>query len=60
MDEEEDAFVYIFDRRSNSSGEKQKVHIGGVFSFEGFLEKITDVSEIYQHVECFVFSFVQT
>jgi len=42
-EEEEDAFVYVFDRRPDSCVERQKVHIGGVFSFEGFQEKISEV-----------------
>ena len=42
-EEEEDAFVYIFDRRSDSSVERQKVYIGGVFAFDGFQEKISEV-----------------
>lgn len=42
-DEEEDAFVYVFDRRSSSNGLRHKIHIGGVFSFEGFYEKVADV-----------------
>ena len=42
-EEEEDAFVYVFDRRSDSCIEKQKVYIGGVFSFDGFQEKLSQV-----------------
>ena len=42
-EEEEDAFVYVFDRRSASNGNKQKIHIGGVFSYEGFYEKVINV-----------------
>nr|CAB3266390.1 structural maintenance of chromosomes flexible hinge domain-containing protein 1-like [Phallusia mammillata] len=39
--DEEDAFVYVYDRRSaNVDSEKKKIHIGGVFAFDVFLEKI--------------------
>ncbi|CAK8672425.1 unnamed protein product [Clavelina lepadiformis] len=40
MDEVEDAFVYVFDRRKSNGSRKEKIHIGGIFSFDVFLEKI--------------------
>jgi len=44
--DEEDAFVFIYDCRFPDNAQKEKVHIGGVFSFDVFSEKICEVSSL--------------
>ncbi|XP_078492446.1 structural maintenance of chromosomes flexible hinge domain-containing protein 1-like isoform X3 [Ciona intestinalis] len=46
MDDVEDAFVFVYDRRRGKNEERRKIHIGGVFSFDVFLEKVLDVFEL--------------
>uniref|UniRef100_F6W7J0 Uncharacterized protein n=5 Tax=Ciona intestinalis TaxID=7719 RepID=F6W7J0_CIOIN len=46
MDDVEDAFVFVYDRRRGKNEERRKIHIGGVFSFDVFLEKVLDVFDL--------------
>uniref|UniRef100_H2Z865 Uncharacterized protein n=1 Tax=Ciona savignyi TaxID=51511 RepID=H2Z865_CIOSA len=46
MDDEEDAYVFVYDRRNAENTDRKKIHIGGVFSHDVFLEKILQVFDV--------------
>lgn len=56
--EDEDAFVFVFDRRTSNAPEL-KIPTGGLFTFNDFKARVCSVSAmIYFHAFCFIKNFL--